>query len=152
MVRTIILPSFDNYRLRDDDTEDPKSGSTMKSMVKDRHLSFFDDKDAGPLAAYGEYIDYTLGRRLAITDSGHMGLVPWGAREGDIIVHSSSEKLCLLLRRSKPHELCGEGVTGRHKTSRPEEMFRLVGEAYIHDLNNSEDETKKPEERLFKMW
>jgi hypothetical protein len=31
-------------------------------------------------------------------------------------------------------------------------MFRLVGEAYIHDLNNSEDETKKPEERLFKMW
>ncbi|KAN0122729.1 Heterokaryon incompatibility protein (HET) domain containing protein [Hyaloscypha variabilis] len=132
--------------------EDPKAGSTIGSMIKDRHLSFFDDKNTGPLAAYGEYIDYTLGRRLAITDSGHMGLVPWGAQEGDIVVHSSSEKLCLLLRRSKPHELCGEGFTGRQKTSRPEEMFRLVGEAYIHDLNNSEDETKKPEERLFKMW
>jgi len=152
MVRTIILPSFDKYRLRDDDTEDPEAGSTMESMVKDRHLSFFDDKDAGPLAAYGEYIDYTLGRRLAITDSGHMGLVPWGAREGDIVVHSSSEKLCLLLRKSKPGELCGEGVTGRQKTSRPEEMFRLVGEAYVHDLNNSEHGTKKPKERLFKMW
>jgi hypothetical protein len=81
-----------------------------------------------------------------------MGLVPWGAREGDIVVHSSSEKLCLLLRKSKPGELCGEGVTGRQETSRPEEIFRLVGEAYVHDLNNSEHGTKKPKERLFKMW
>ena len=148
MVRTIILRSFDKYRLRDDDAGPP----TVVNRVKDRHLSFFDDKDAGPLATHREYVDYTLGRKLAITDSGHMGLVPLGAREGDVVVQSSSEKLCLLLRRSHLCELSAEGGTGRQKTLRPEEVFRLVGEAYVHDLDNNEEKTKKSEDKLFKMW
>jgi hypothetical protein len=64
-----------------------------------RPLSMFDSKEAGPLFGYSGHVDYTIGRKFAITDSGHMGLEPGAAQEGDVVIRIESGKPRLLLRR-----------------------------------------------------
>jgi hypothetical protein len=176
-VKTDISPSFNRYRWRRERKKDPAASAMEEEKNgQKRPLSMFDSEDAGPLFGYSGQVDYTIGRKFAITNSGHMGLVPGAAQEGDVVIWIESEKLCLLLRPmdfqdQQNGDGKGQGDKGKTPegeaaelgtTRQPDGAFRLVGESYIHDSDaetigdggkkNSDDEMKEGDERWFKLW
>jgi hypothetical protein len=145
-----------------------KEGEGEQVTERERNgvISMLDDKYAGPFAGYLDYVDYTIGRKLAITDSGHMGLVPAGVEEGDLVVFIERENLCFTLRRedyveqaegeSKANERAMGSSKGKAKANSAvaddtscDETFRLVGQSYIHDLKL---DRRVEKENWFKIW
>jgi hypothetical protein len=85
-VKTDISPSFNRYRWRGEGKKDPVAFSDGgRQKGSERPLSMLDSMEANPLFGYSEHVDYTVIRKFAITDSGHMGLVPGVAQEGDVV-------------------------------------------------------------------
>jgi hypothetical protein len=128
-VKTDISPSFNRYHWQ----EEGKKYLVASSMEEEksdqkRSLSMFDSKEAGPLFGYSGHVDYTIGRKFAITDSGHMGLVPGAAQEGDVVIWIESEKLCLLLRRMDfQGQQNGDGKGQGDKAKTPEAEAAELG-------------------------
>jgi Heterokaryon incompatibility protein (HET) len=167
LVKTDISPSFNRYRWRDEKDDPVASAMEEKGNEQKRQVSMFDSKEPGPLSGYSEYVDYTIGRKFAISDSGHIGLVPGATQEGDVVVWMKSEKLCLLLRRmdfqgQQNGDGKGQGDNGKTPEGKaeepglawpPDEAFRLVGEAYFHDPDaRAIRKRKSGNERWFKLW
>jgi Heterokaryon incompatibility protein (HET) len=183
LVRTEIAPSFAKYRWRASRTntgKETKDGievplreekegkgeqATEWERERNRVISMLDNY-AGPLTGYIDYVDYTIGRKFAITDSGHMGLVPAGAKEGDLVVFIEQENLFFTLRRedyveqaegeSEANERVMGSSKGKAKTNSAvaddtscDETFRLVGQSYIHDLKL---DRRVEKENWFKIW
>jgi hypothetical protein len=112
LVRSEAVPSFSQYRER-----------RSSSVEQKKRISMLDDENADPLAEYARYVDYTIGRMFAIIDSGFMGLVPSGAKEGDLVVQiqNDSRIMHLALREEDFPEQTAENTTksnhaGKHFT------------------------------------
>lgn len=154
LVREDIIPSFSQYR----------SNIRKKGEDKPKEIPSFllHEGSAGVLNSFSRFVDYTIGRSFAITDSGLMGLVPVGSKEGDLIVRVErySRVVCLVLRE----EDCSEGILKLEETSsgneakKPKEVdvkepvrpgtFRLVGEACVHEPEAG----KARDLEWFKLW
>ncbi|KAF6829731.1 hypothetical protein CMUS01_08047 [Colletotrichum musicola] len=173
LVRADVLPSFNRYRWQDVEGVTASFRREHAQLSRTRMLHMHRNAF---LNSYQAHVDYALGRRLAVTGSGFMGLVPPGSRAGDLVVWVEGERLCLVLRpcpvsdelrrelererrrgKGTSEEGLGEGccVTGG-------EAFRLVGDAYFHRVGIkrrvSKDEGKEEaaeeelDERWFDVW
>ncbi|KAM5347273.1 hypothetical protein ACJ41O_010278 [Fusarium nematophilum] len=187
LVKTDVSPSFSKYQWLNEEARDLKPDAQQNSQDASQEQTtetcteptgepsktseqtkqhgetdlFMFGGSVSPLVGYADYVDYTLGRKFAITDSGQMGLVPEGSKEGDVIIWVDSERICLVLRQQSSTRQAGDSLkTGQDgnpqnaaptenstahenpsliadpKDGRPtEDKFRLVGESYIQDLD-----------------
>jgi hypothetical protein len=93
-------------------------------------------------------VDYSIGRKFAITESGWMGLVPKKTEKGDVVTLLGRERWCFVLRPDGGKgEKDRETERDEESEKRPEEddedsgeCFELVGEAYFHGLVANRDE------------
>lgn len=128
LIRVDVIPSFSQYRRGKPST----SSNGMPSIL--------DDANSGPLAAYAQYADYTIGRSFIIVDSKIMGLSPSATEVGDIVVEvrSKGRIVCLTLREVLEEVLDITTKTTSEEPSNPENLqfpiktYQLVGEAYVH--------------------
>ncbi|KAF6806158.1 hypothetical protein CSOJ01_09014 [Colletotrichum sojae] len=169
LVRADVLPSFNRYRWQDVEgvTASFRKEHAQLSQTRMLHMH----RNAF-LNSYQAHVDYALERRLAVTETGFMGLVPPGSKAGDVVVWVERERLCLVLRpcplsEELRRELERERRRGK-RTSEEEmgescrvadgEAFRLVGDAYFHRVGikpqASKDEEKEEaaEEKLGERW
>ncbi|OHF03758.1 hypothetical protein CORC01_01077 [Colletotrichum orchidophilum] len=88
LMKMDVLPSFEHYRWRD------------KKIVElpTNPLRMFDKRRASVLAAYDQYVDYTLGRTFTVLDTGYMGLAPAGVEIGDFVIFVKEYGVFLAIR------------------------------------------------------
>ena len=186
MVRVDIMPSYATYRATEEEksrysgsksketkTEDkPGNGDQQatKPVPKSKQtgISIFGDTDSNITAIYGPFVDYTLGRKFAVTECGHFALVPDASREGDVIVWVKEWSLCLTLRKSSvaeeweedEEEEKGDGVEAASQKpqgdgldpqeKRADGSYRLVGESFIYLPDDCFP--SQPEDMWFVLW
>ncbi|KIM95565.1 hypothetical protein OIDMADRAFT_33660 [Oidiodendron maius Zn] len=173
LVRSDILPSYATYRHR--------VPGTGKSLVGLSHASqsqadqptrekqkgpwqtpdMFANPEAGVLAGFTKYVDYTIGRKLAVTDSGFLGLVPDSAEIGDVLLWLEHENMFLLLRVSEQNTSgvnpqssgeCSEANTEGNVAAEQSDSARFIGESYVHDFVLGKRDGESFERKSFKLW
>lgn len=156
-----VIPSFSRYRERGN-----------SDINKKKRISMLDSKGFSPLTGFAQYVDYAIGRKLAILDSGLMALVPSGSKEGDVIVQiqEGGRVMWLTLREEGFPAQDSEGnfkvkqdrnrseskheQSGKHNQEIPAvyKTARLVGESHVH-FSSVEDRIKNVEEpSWFGLW
>ncbi|KAK1536468.1 uncharacterized protein CCOS01_01788 [Colletotrichum costaricense] len=88
LMKTDVLPSFEHYRWQEKTFTLPPGGP----------LRMFDKRGTSVLAAYDQYVDYTLGRKFIVLGTGQMGLAPAGVEVGDLIIWVKEHAVFLTLR------------------------------------------------------
>ncbi|KAK7453143.1 hypothetical protein CaCOL14_005013 [Colletotrichum acutatum] len=88
LMRADVLPSFEHYRWQEKNLTLPPEGP----------LRMFDKRVTSVLAAYDQYVDYTLGRTFVVLETGHLGLAPAEAEVGDLIIWVKEHAVFLALR------------------------------------------------------
>jgi hypothetical protein len=164
---------YSGSKTKETKTED-KPGSDDQEPAKPQpkskqpSISIFGDADSNITAVYRPFVDYTLGRKFAVTECGHFALVPDASREGDVIVWVKEWDLYLTLRKSSvaeewnedEDEEKGDGEEAvsqkpQEDTVDPEEKraegsYRLVGESLIYLPGDCSP--GQPEEMWFVLW
>jgi len=171
-VRSEVLPSFASYRSNVQDEpwmrtrpaaaengqEDPETAEVER--IK-RAVDMFSNPEGGALAGFAGFVDYSLGRRLAITDEGFLALVPDRAKTGDVLLWLEEENIFLVLRPAKCKSGCGKleascGCTGvdaaGQQGSGQEESARYVGDSYVHEFISKRRVGELYERRRFRLW
>ncbi|KAF6824253.1 hypothetical protein CPLU01_10938 [Colletotrichum plurivorum] len=169
LVRADVLPSFNRYRWQDVEGVTASFRKEHAQLSRTRMLHMHRNAF---LNSYQAHVDYALGRRLAVTGSGFMGLVPPGSQAGDVVVWVERERLCLVLRpclvsEDLRRELERERRRGKGTSDEEPgegchfaggEAFRLVGDAYFHRVGNKpgasqgEREEEAAGEKLVERW
>jgi len=129
LLRNEIAPSFKMYRW-----ETP-ANMLKKGQVKGMEPKYiFDEKVEFGMAFFQDCVDFTVGRSLAISGEGWLGLVPDGARKGDkvVVVKVRGGRKCFVLRAVQGEE--GEMVG--------DELWDLVGEGFFYGLTAVDEMTK----------
>ena len=173
LVRSDILPSYATYRHRVPSTGEslvglsraskPQAGQATREKQKGpwQTPDMFADPEAGVLAGFTKYVDYTIGRKLAVTDSGFLGLVPDLAEIGDVLLWLEHENMFLLLRVSEHNtggvnpqgsSECSEANTEGNDTAEQSDSARFVGESYVHDFVLGKRDGESFERKSFKLW
>ncbi|KAK1452750.1 hypothetical protein CCUS01_10624 [Colletotrichum cuscutae] len=88
LMKTDVLPSFEHYRWQEKTFTLPPGGP----------LRMFDKRGTSVLAAYDQYVDYTLKRKFIVLGTGQMGLAPAGVEVGDLIIWVEEHAVFLTLR------------------------------------------------------
>ncbi|EXF76998.1 hypothetical protein CFIO01_08700 [Colletotrichum fioriniae PJ7] len=88
LMKTDVLPSFEHYRWQEKNLTLPPEGP----------LRMFDKRVTSVLAAYDQYVDYTLGRKFVVLETAHMGLAPAGVEVDDLIIWVEEHAVFLALR------------------------------------------------------
>jgi len=84
-------------------TSGEKQGEGDDSEPEPRKLqkqftSLFEESEKYFPPLYGSMVDYSIGRKFAITESGWMGLVPKKTKKGDVVTLLGRERWCFVLR------------------------------------------------------
>jgi hypothetical protein len=99
-----------------------------------QHLSV---EDIGLARSYGNSISACFGRRFCITHRGQLGLVPPGAKAGDVVAIFNGSQTPFVIRRD-----------GRHFEITGEMAYELVGESYFHRMMDGEMVDDEKEEMI----
>jgi len=161
LVQSEVIPSFSRYRERENSDIDKK-----------KRISMLDSEGFSPLTGFAQYVNYAIGRTLAILGSGLMALVPSGSKEGDEVVQiqEGGRVIWLTLReegflaqdsegnfkvKQDGSRSQGEhGQSGKHNRDIPSvyKTARLIGESYVH-FSSVEDRISIVEEPgWFGLW
>lgn len=118
-------------------------------MIRSSPVNTMFDEDQQQPTYYYSSVDYSIGRKFAVTASGLMGLVHMLTKVGDLVTLLGRERSCFVLRPEEGKEWMEE---------EEDENFELVGEAHFHGLieydaaimDKEEEEDDKRTEKIEK--
>ncbi|KAF5009937.1 hypothetical protein FDECE_3879 [Fusarium decemcellulare] len=88
-------------------------------------------------ATWFEQLEYcALGRKICITNKGFMGMVPMGARAGDLVALFHGAAVPFVIRQAFAAD--SEGRQHAVKSKGNTDVYEMVGECYMHGLMDGE--------------
>ncbi|RYP59092.1 hypothetical protein DL769_008691 [Monosporascus sp. CRB-8-3] len=112
------------------------------------------DRIVPHLTAWNDLLSQcAVGRKVCLTKSGHMGMVPMGARAGDSVAFPYGAATPLVLREV-------EGDPGFHGHDHPPTLltkatsglYELIGECYVHGVMDGEALRGLGYSEIFHIW
>ncbi|KXH29967.1 hypothetical protein CNYM01_13181 [Colletotrichum nymphaeae SA-01] len=138
LMRTDVLPSFEHYRWQE---------KTL-TLPPESPLRMFDKRGTSVLAAYDQYVDYTLGRKFFVLETGQIGLAPAGVEVGDLIIWVKEHAVFLALRPAPISTRVKEEL--KLEELRKQDLARKKAEKKIARKENIDKDGVKKQEEVHK--